>query len=140
MAEEKATWTQQLADAARQITTPIGLMAVFAISLTFISRGISGCELDSTWKGCLLTGVLVIFAAMVSVSLYLATFRPRNLTFDKDAHIAIDVTAKNAAKVATGLSSLMQDLEDAVADPGKLEEMAEKIKKEESKRSRRRRE
>jgi hypothetical protein len=51
------------------------------------------CELDSTWKGGLLAGILLIVASTLGMSFYMAISKPRHFVFDKEDHRAIDVTS-----------------------------------------------
>jgi hypothetical protein len=109
MAEEKPTWLELIADAARRIATPVAQHSVFIIALTWLACSIAGITEISVWKGCLLSVVLVIFGGIVGVSMWMSIYKPRHLTFDKDAHKEIDV---NAAKGATVFDQVEIERED----------------------------
>jgi hypothetical protein len=118
-------------DVVRQITTPIGLVATFSISLTMVSRGISFDTFGAAGVG-LLWGIEALFAFLIVASIGLVIFGPKNLTFDKDAHIAVDVKAHDALDFlidARDVDDLLADLMAAKDDPKRLEEMAEKIRR-----------
>jgi hypothetical protein len=112
MSEEKLTWPQAVADSARRIATPVAQQTVFIVALAWLGCWIASAKEISGWKGGLLTGVLAIFAGIATASVWMAIFKPRHLTFDKDAHKEIDVNDARGAVVFDALELEPEDEED----------------------------
>ena len=125
MAEEKEVWTRPLIEIARQITTPIAAKVAYVIGLIFLGRAIISSAIGDNWKGCLVLIDMALLSLLVISTILMAIKYPKNLTFDKDAHIAVDVDSKHTTDAAVGLKEFASDL----VDPVRLEEMADRIKK-----------
>jgi hypothetical protein len=99
MADDKLTWPQALADSARRIATPVAQHSVFIIALAYLGSSIAGATEVGATKAWLLAGVLAIFLLVATASIWMAIYKPRHLTFDKDAHREINVTGDKGAEI-----------------------------------------
>lgn len=108
-------------EAVRQITTPITAIGLIVVVLPFIVSAIAKCELDSSWKGGLLAAALTLLSGIVGAFFYMAIRMPKNLTFDKEAHLAVsvDVNPEEAVRIV-GLAR-------ALAQHGKDSEYLERL-------------
>lgn len=108
-------------EAVRQITTPITAIGLIVVVLPFIVSAIAKCELESSWKGGLLAAVLTLLSGTVGAFFYMAIRMPKNLTFDKEAHLAVSVNV-NPEEVVR-----IVGLAQALAQHGKDSDYVEKL-------------
>lgn len=110
-------------EAVRQITTPITAISLIVVSLSFIISSIAKCELDPHWKGSLLAAVLTILSGVLGAFFYMAIKMPKNLTFDKEAHLAVSVN------VSPGEAAELLGFAQALAKHGKDSQFVEELAK-----------
>ena len=102
--ETESTWVK----IARQITTPIALLALTLVCLTIAISSLADCEIQGAFKGCLLLIALLGFLVISGASIAMAVWLPRQLTFDKDAHLAVGVELrKDQASDLIGFGKLL---------------------------------